>query len=68
MIVILILEISASIAAYAMRNDLKGYLRSNMNDSLDVYIISAEDKEGWDNMQKTVIQKIWLLKNLDWSL
>ncbi|XP_019881817.1 CD63 antigen-like [Aethina tumida] len=54
LIVILILEISASIAAYAMRNDLKGYLRSNMNDSLDVYIISAEDKEGWDNMQKTL--------------
>lgn len=48
---ILILEISAAIAAYSMRNNMFTYIEKNMNESITDYPNNPQIMEQWDILQ-----------------
>jgi len=50
--ILLILQISAAIAAYVMRSDIYVKIESNMNDALPDYSESLEARYSWDFMQE----------------
>ncbi|KAK4876411.1 hypothetical protein RN001_012833 [Aquatica leii] len=49
--ILLILEISAAIAAYVMRSDISEGIEENMLEALDEYKTMYNAKESWDFMQ-----------------
>jgi len=50
--ILLILQISAAIAAYVMRSDVFAKIESNMKDALPDYSNSSEARYSWDFMQE----------------
>jgi len=50
--IILILEISAAIAAYSMRGNIECYVQENMRDSLEGYKTDQNTKDTWDFVQE----------------
>jgi len=51
LLILLILEISAAIAAYAMRSDISEKLEENMFDTLPEYSKNSDAEMSWDFMQ-----------------
>lgn len=53
--ILLVLEVSAAIAAYAMRSDIKERVEHNMYDALSDYNKTYDAKSSWDFMQYRLI-------------
>lgn len=54
----LVLEVSAAIAAYAMRGNIEMLLENKMNDAIHTYESNLESKESVDFLQSRV-STVW---------
>lgn len=55
---LLILEVSAAIAAYVMRSNIYDNIETNMNETLDEYRNNTEARVYWDFMQDRVSRSV----------
>ncbi|KAI4461059.1 tetraspanin [Holotrichia oblita] len=51
LILLLILEVSAAIAAYAMRSSIEHYIKLSMTSTLDKYLDHSHIRDAWDALQ-----------------
>ncbi|KRT86800.1 Tetraspannin, partial [Oryctes borbonicus] len=65
LILLLILEVSAAIAAYAMRGSVERYIKAAMNDTLQHYLSSEYIQDAWDGLQCR-LRCCGIIDHMDW--